>query len=126
MRFLSIARFSDHSDVRDCRHSHLAFTLVSFERSDEGIEHSCAVEAERIDHGGHSWREGDTVRDPTRRWYAPALLDAHDRVDGRAALESNLCKVGSSRKRNCAGIAARRRLRPRTAAIAPSSRAASS
>ena len=63
----STVRFLDHPDMCDCRERHRAFALIAFEGGNEGIEHACTVGAECVDHGRHSRREGDTLRDPTRR-----------------------------------------------------------
>src|SRR5947209_34836 len=50
-----------------------AATLVSFERGNEGIEHRPAVGTQSAEHGGHSRRERDAIRNPTRGRQAPAL-----------------------------------------------------
>ena len=65
-----------NADVGNRGQPNLAVTLVALETGNKGVEHARA-------HGGHSRRERDVIRNPTRRRYAPALLDTHDRVDGQ-------------------------------------------
>jgi hypothetical protein len=71
-----------NADVGNRGQANLAFALISLKRGNKGVEHRRAIDAE-----GHSRRERDAIGNPMRRRYAPALLDAHDRVDGQARID---------------------------------------
>src|SRR6516165_7874849 len=74
------------ANVSDGGQPDFVTTLLSLKLGNKDIEHRHAIITERTDHSRHSRREGDTVRDPARRWQAPALLDPHDRRNDQAGV----------------------------------------
>jgi hypothetical protein len=100
-----------NADVGNRGQANLAFALISLKRGNKGVEHRRAIDAERADHGGHSGRERNVIRDPTRRRCTPTLLDSHDRIHDQARVDEQSAQSRFLPKAQLRRQRGRRRLR---------------